>query len=56
MKSFIQMGQQEGKANVWCLSPCPTLRASMSCLEYCLFNPLLVSFSSMIDVSSMHCL
>lgn len=23
MKSFIQMGQQEGKANVWCLSPRP---------------------------------
>lgn len=23
MKSFIQMGQQEGKANVWCSPPNP---------------------------------
>lgn len=54
MKSFIQMGQQEGKGNVWC-SP-QTLRASMSCLEYCLFNPLFLLTSSRTNVSSVHCL
>lgn len=37
-KSFIQVGQQEGKENVWC-SP-KTLCTCMSCLENCLFNPL----------------
>lgn len=37
------------------LPPPQTLRAFMSCLEYCLFNPLLV-FSSMTNVLFVQCL
>lgn len=53
MNSFTQLGQQEGKGNVCCSAQ--TLRASMSCLEYCLFNPLLL-LTSMTNVSFVHCL